>query len=179
MNEVRLDDVNLYSSKDSQRRKCKISGNFLVDDLKEGQDRCEIFDPVDNSSQGWVNTVDLAYIVHFEDPSNSEDANVTAPVDSSDDSTDTDELQTHSAEELDSEVPYMSDLEDCHDFYVGDCVKLSLCADKFKEGSTIPSWIKFRRLYVREVSGDFVLIGTKRTSYPLGYVEKKFISKAD
>lgn len=179
MNKVRLDDVNLYSAKDSQRRKCKISGDFYVDDSEAGQDRYEIFDPVDNSSQGWVNTVDLAYIVHIEDSNNSEDANVTAPVDSNDDSTATDELQTCSTEELGSEVQYTSDLEDCHEFCVGDSVKLSLCADKFKGGSTIPSWVKFRRLYVREVSGDFVLIGTNRNGYPLGYVEKKFISKAD
>lgn len=177
MYEVSLDDVNLYSSKDSQRRKCKISGNFLVDDQKEGQDRCEIFDPVDDSSQGWVNVVDLTYIGSTSD--NSEDINVTESASKSDDYTITDELQTGSVEESDSEVPYTSDLEDCHEFCVGDSVKLSLCADKFKEGSTIPSWVKFRRLYVREVSGDFVLIGTKCNSYTLGYVEKKFISKAD
>lgn len=176
MNKVHLDDVNLYSAKDSQRRKCKISGDFYVDDSEAGQDRYEIFDPVDNSSQGWVNTVDLTYI--GSTGGNSEDINVTDPVSKSDDSV-IDELQTGSVEESDSEVPYTSDLEDCHDFCVGDCVKLSLCADKFKEGSTIPSWVKFRRLYVREVSGDFVLIGTKRNSYTLGYVEKKFISKAD
>ena len=179
MNKVHLDDVNLYSAKDSQRRKCKISGDFYVDDSEAGQDRYEIFDPVDNSSQGWVNTVDLVYI--SSTGGNSEGINVTDPASKSDDYDYIiiDELQTSSAEESDSEVPYTSDLEDCHEFCVGDSVKLSLCADKFKEGSTIPSWVKFRRLYVREVSGDFVLIGTKCNSYPLGYVEKKFISKAD
>ena len=176
MNKVHLDDVNLYSAKDSQRRKCKISGDFYVDDSEKGQDRYEIFDPIDDSSQGWVNTVDLVYIGSTS--GNSKDINVTESVSKSDDSV-VDELQTSCAEESDSEVPYTSDLEDCHEFCVGDSVKLSLCADKFKGGSTIPSWVKFRRLYVREVSGDFVLIGTKRTSYPLGYVEKKFISKAD
>lgn len=179
MNKVHLDDVNLYSAKDSQRRKCKISGDFYVDDSEAGQDRYEIFDPVDNSSQGWVNTVDLTYI--GSNSGNSEDINVTEHASKSDDYDYIiiDEQQTSSAEESDSEVQYTSDLEDYHDFSVGDSVKLSLCADKFKGGSTIPSWVKFRRLYVREVSGDFVLIGTKRSGYPLGYVEKKFISKAD
>lgn len=177
MNKVYLDDVNLYSAKDSQRRKCKISGDFYVDDSEEGQDRYEIFDPTDDSSQGWVNTVDLMYVGSTS--CNSEDINVTESVSKNNDYAIIDELQTGNAEELDSEVPYTSDLEDCHDFCVGDSVKLSLCADKFKGGSTIPSWVKFRRLYVREISGDFVLIGTNRNSYPLGYVEKKFISKAD
>lgn len=126
-----------------------------------------------------MNVVDLTYIGSTS--GNSEDINITEPASKSDDYDYIiiDELQTGSVEGSDSEVPYTSDLEDCHDFCVGDCVKLSLCADKFKEGSTIPSWVKFRRLYVREVSGDFVLIGTKRNSYTLGYVEKKFISKAD
>ena len=62
------------------------------------------------------------------------------------------------------------------DFIVGEKVKLTSGA-KYTTGQSIPLWVTLRTLYVREISGDNVVISTLQTGAITGVVNKKYLKK--
>ena len=61
-------------------------------------------------------------------------------------------------------------------FNVGEAVKLSVNAT-YKNGASIPSWVKKSTMYVREIQGDNIVISTKKTGAVTGVVNKKYLTK--
>jgi surface antigen len=61
-------------------------------------------------------------------------------------------------------------------FAPGDKVKLTSDATYYN-GGKIPAWLRLITLYVREVSGDRVVISTKKTGAVTGAVNKKYLKK--
>ena len=63
-------------------------------------------------------------------------------------------------------------------FAVGDTVKMTSGAPVYGKSTKFSSWVYNATLYVREISGDRVVVSTLKTGAVTGVVDKKYLTKA-
>ena len=63
-------------------------------------------------------------------------------------------------------------------FKVGDVVNV-VAGAKYINGKSVPSWVIGRKIYVRELRGDDVVISTLKSGAVTGVVNQKYLTKVD